>query len=140
MMMKTATATEPLTKTEMARLTELRGHLLHLHKMLLEMERRDFEKTSGRVGTGELLQLVINHTQFAWLRIISALVVEVDEVLNGEEPATLADFEDLISQARLLFTSPGNEDFKTKYQAALQREPAAVMAHSTVMQLLRQDE
>ena len=137
--MKTATATEPITKTEIARLGDLRARLLHLHKMLLEMERREFEKTSGRVGTGELLQLVINHTHFAWLRIISALVVEVDEVLNGEEPATLADFEDLLSQARLLFTSPGNEEFKIKYHAALQREPAAVLAHAAVMELLRQD-
>jgi hypothetical protein len=65
--------------------------------------------------------------------------VEIDEVLNGEEPATLSDFDDLISQARLLFTSPGNAEFKTKYQAALQREPAVVMAHAAVMKLLRQD-
>lgn len=60
-------------------------------------------------------------------------------VLNGDEAFTLNDFEDLISQARLLLTSPGNEEFKTKYEAALQREPSVVMAHSGVMQLLRQD-
>jgi len=137
--MKIAPKTDSLTKVEITRLAEVRGHLLHLHKTLLEMERQDYEKRHGRVSTGELLQLVINHTQFAWLRIISALVVEIDEVLNGDEPATSGDFEDLISQARLLFTSPGNEEFKTRYQAALQREPSVVMAHSTVIQLLRQD-
>ncbi len=71
--------------------------------------------------------------------MISALVVEIDEILNGDEPAILSHFEDLISQARLLFTSPGNEEFKTKYQTALRRAPAVVMARSTVMQLLRQD-
>jgi hypothetical protein len=134
-----AATTDSLTNVEIDRLSELRGPLLHLHKSLLELERQDYEKTFGRVNTGELLQLVINHTQFAWLRMISALVVEIDEVLNGEEPATLTNFEDLISQARLLFTSPGNEEFKTKYQAALQREPAVVMAHAAVMKLLRQD-
>ena len=134
-----AASTDSLTNVEIARLTELRGPLLHLHKTLLELERQDYEKRFGRVNTGELLQLVINHTQFAWLRIISALVVEIDEVLDGEEPATLSDFEDLISQARLLFTAPGNEEFKAKYQAALQREPAVVMAHAAVMKLLRQD-
>jgi hypothetical protein len=91
------------------------------------------------VSSGELLQLVINHAQFAWLRMIPALVVQIDELLNRDEPATLNDFDDLISQARLLFTSPGSEEFKTKYEAALQREPSIVMAHSTVMQLLRQD-
>ena len=89
--------------------------------------------------TGELLQLVINHAQFGWLRMISALVVEIDEILNGEEPATLGDFADLVSQARLLFTSPESEEFRTRYQAALQREPSVVMAHAEVMQLLRED-
>src|SRR5215510_12361250 len=98
--MKAAQATDSLTKAEITRLSELRGRLLHLHKTLLEMERQEYEKRFGRVTAGELLQLVINHTQFAWLRIISALVVEIDEFLNGEEPATLSDFEDLMSQAR----------------------------------------
>ena len=138
--MNTTASTDLLTNVEITRLGDLRIRLLHLHKVLLDMERQDYEKASGRVSTGELLQLVINHAGFAWLRIISALVVEIDEVLNGEEPATVSDFEDLISQARLLFTAPGNEEFKTKYQTALQREPSVVMAHASVMQLLRQDQ
>jgi len=137
--MRTATQTDSLSNVETKRLGDLRGRLLHLHKTLLEMERDDYEKRFGRVTTGELLQLVINHTQFAWLRMISALVVEIDEVLNGDESPTLGDFEDLISQARLLFTSPGTEEFKTRYQSALQREPSVVMAHAAVMQLVRQD-
>ena len=130
---------EVLADPHLHRLVDLRLDLLRLHKTLLEMERINFEKRFGRVNSGELLQLVLNDAQFAWLRMISALVVEIDEVLNGDEPATLNDFEDLISQARLLFTSPGNEEFKTKYEAALQREPAVVIAHSAVMQMLRQD-
>jgi len=128
---------DDLSSEDTARLRDLRKTLLHLHKALLELERRSFERTSGRVTAGELLQLAISHPQFEWLRMISALVVEIDEVLNGEEPATLADFENLLSQARLLLTSPRNEDFKIKYQTALQHEPSVVMAHSAVMQLLR---
>src|SRR2546428_8396589 len=130
---------EVLADPHIHRLVDLRLGLLRLHKTLLEMERINFEKRFGRVNSGELLQLVLNDARFAWLRTISALVVEIDEVLNGDEPATLNDFEDLISQARLLFTLPGNEEFKTKYEAALQREPAVVIAHSAVMQILRQD-
>jgi hypothetical protein len=130
---------EVLADSQVHHLVELRLRLLRLHKSLLDMERQDFEKRFGRVSSGELLQLVINHAQFAWLRMIPALVVQIDELLNRDEPATLNDFDDLISQARLLFTSPGSEEFKTKYEAALQREPSIVMAHSTVMQLLRQD-
>ena len=128
---------DALSEAQIKRLRDLRLRLLHLHKSLLEMERQDFEKMFGRLTTGELLQLVINHAQFGWLRMISALVVEIDEILNDEEPATMSDFEDLISQARSLFTTAGNEEFKTKYQTALQREPAVVMAHANLMQVLR---
>jgi hypothetical protein len=130
---------EDLSKEQITTLRNLRRLLLHLHKSLLELEQQDFEKTSGRVTTGELLQLLINHSQFAWLRMISALVVEIDEVLDGDQPATSADLQELLSQARSLLTSSANEDFSIRYQTALQREPSVVMAHSAVMQLLRQD-
>ena len=100
------------------------------------MESADFERNFGSLTSGELLQLVINHPQFAWLRQISALVVQMDEMLAAEEPATLSDVQGLLSQASLLFTSSTDEVFKEKYQAALQREPAAVVAHSEVTKLL----
>jgi len=66
------------TTAESALLHDVRGRLLHLHLTLLDMERRSFESTHGHVNSGELLQLVLNHEQFAWLRIISTLVVEID--------------------------------------------------------------
>ena len=131
---------EVLGDPHVHRLVDLRLGLLRLHKALLEMERINFEERFGRVNSGELLQLVINDAQFGWLRKISALVVEIDEILDDDEPATLSDFKDLISQARLLLTSPGSEEFKTKYQSALQREPAVVMAHANLMQVLRENQ
>ena len=131
---------EVLGKEQLDRLRDLRNRLLHLHKVLLDMERQNFEKKSGRVTPGELLQLVLNNSQFAWLRIISALVVDIDEKLNGAERPSRSDFENLLVEARLLFTSPGNQEFKTNYKAALQREPSVVVAHSAVMELLSQDQ
>jgi hypothetical protein len=126
----------PLTEATLQQLRGLRGSLLHLHKTLLDMERADFERDFGRVTSGELLQLVINHAQFAWLRMISALVVQIDEMLSAEEPATLNDAEDVLDQARSLFTSSADEVFREKYQTALQREPAVVMAHAEVAKRL----
>jgi len=123
----------------LSHLRELRRSFLHLHKTLLDMERADFERLSGRLTSGELLQLVINHAHFAWLRQISALVVQMDEMLSAEEPATKSDVDNLLEQARLLFTSSTDETFREKYQAALQREPAAVMAHAEIAKLLRRE-
>lgn len=120
------------------KIADLRLKLLQLHQYLLEMERANFEKTFGRVNSGELLQLVINHAQFAWLHMISALVIQIDEMLDADEPATPADVRSLFVQARRLLTSSDNNEFREKYQAALQNEPDVVMAHSEVMKLVRQ--
>src|SRR5256884_9852567 len=104
-------------------LRDVRHSLMHLHEALLEMERKSFERTHGRVNSGELLQLVINHTQFAWLRMVSALVVQIDEMLDADEPVTHADVSNLIGRARQLFTESEDREFQQKYQAALQHAP-----------------
>jgi hypothetical protein len=136
----TSGISDVLPEATLQHLRELRRKLLHLHKTLLEMERTDFERLFGRVTHGELLQLVINHAQFAWLRQISALVVQIDEMVDADETATLNDVQNVLTQARSLFTSSADEVFREKYQAALQREPAVVLAHSEVTNLLRKDE
>jgi hypothetical protein len=123
--------------SESARLREVRLKMLRLHQTLLEMERKSFERIHGRVNGGELLQLVINHEQFAWLRIISALVVQIDEMLDADEPASGADMINLITAARQLFTESDDQEFQQKHQAALQQEPEVVLAHSALMKLLR---
>ena len=129
-------ASEVLADAHVHRLVDVRLGLLRLHRALLEMEHINFEKVHGRANSGELLQLVINHPQFAWLRRISALVTQIDEMLDADEPATNEDVTTLITEARQLFTSSDNEEFRLKYQAALQREPEVVMTHSELMKLL----
>jgi hypothetical protein len=125
------------TRSESVPLHDVRGRLLHLHQTLLDMERKSYERTHGRLNSGELLQLVLNHAQFAWLRIISALVVQIDEMFDADEQASAADMINLISAARRLFAESGDQEFQRKYQAALQQEPAVVMAHAALMKLLR---
>jgi hypothetical protein len=128
-----------LSSATLERMKNLRRNLLHLHKTLLDMERADYEQQFGPVNSGELLQLVLNHAQFAWLRRISALMVEIDEMLDADEAATAADVQNLFVQARALFISPADESFKEKYQAALQREPEVVVSHANVAKLLRKE-
>ena len=116
---------------------DVRVRLLRLRQTLLEMERKDFERTHGRVNSGEMLQLVINHAQFAWLRMVSALVVQIDELIDADEPASAAAMISLIAAARHLFTESEDLEFRQKYQAALQQEPEVVMTHSALVKLLR---
>jgi hypothetical protein len=118
-------------------LRDLRNRLLQLHKVLLDTERITYEKVRGRVSSRELLQLVIDHEQFAWLHRISELIVQIDEMLQADVPVALEDVQNLIAYARTLLTPSelGNE-FARRYYAALQCEPGVVLAHAEVTELL----
>lgn len=118
-------------------LRNLRNKLLHLHQVLLNTERIAYEQVSGRISSGELLQLVIEHQQFAWLHRISELVVQIDEMLRSDEPVSFDDVQKLIADARMLLvpSEVGNE-FARKYYNALQHEPGVVLAHAQVSDLL----
>ncbi|GAB1541316.1 hypothetical protein NUACC21_39870 [Scytonema sp. NUACC21] len=131
--------TDQLLQSTLQRLSALRNKLLHLHKILLDTERITYEQVRGRVSRGELLQLLISHEQFAWLRQISMLVVEIDEALQGDEPLSLNDAESLIDSVRTLLTpSEDGDTFGRKYYDALQREPAAALANAEITQILAQ--
>lgn len=126
--------TDHLPEIAFQTLRDLRRGLLHLHKILLDSERAAYERAHGVVSIGELLQLVINHEQFAWLHTISELIVRIDEMLDPKEPSTAADATALLSYARGLLTpAEAGTDFQRKYNAALQSEPSALIAHREVV-------
>jgi hypothetical protein len=118
-------------------LVDLRGSLLRLHKLLLDIERAAYEKVRGRVSSGELLNLVINHEQFAWLHAISELIVRIDESLAAKEPITTNDGEALITEAKtLLRPSETGTDFEKKYFKVLHEHPDTVIAHRETLEIL----
>lgn len=118
-------------------LTNLRIKLLHLHKLLLDTERIRYEQVRGRVSKDELLQLVINHDQFAWLHRLSKLIVQIDEVIHSDEPITSEAIADLIADVQILLTpDEAGNDFAVKYDMAFQRNPDVVLAHADVVTLL----
>jgi len=121
-------------------LKELRLKLLHLHKLLLEMERAAYEQEQGKVSRGELLQLLLSHEQFDWLRRLSEMIVQIDELLDADEPADPETIATFWSNVRTLLTPDelGNT-FAMKYDAAFQRNPDVVLAHADIMTLLASD-
>jgi hypothetical protein len=118
------------------KLVALRLLLLRLHKTLLDMERREYERINGHVSTGELFRLVIDHEQFAWLHNISEFVVRLDEALAAETPITPDDTHGAIMLARKMFApAEAGDAFQKRYFAAIQRDPAVVMEHAELARL-----
>src|SRR5258707_12372534 len=116
---------------EREKMVARRGALLRLHKALLEMERRDYERDHGVVNVGELFRLVVDDSQFSWLHNISEFVVRIDEALTGKAPVGPSDAETAFDLARKMFTPTDTVDtFQKQYFAAIQRDPPVVMDHA----------
>src|ERR1043165_6972969 len=84
-------------------LKALRTGLLRLHKTLLDLERRDFERARGRIGNSyEFLQLVLKDPWFDWLHRLSEMIVQIDETLDShsETPATEADARAFVERGK----------------------------------------
>lgn len=127
-------ASEPMRK----RLQDLHRALLRLHKGMLDAEREEYEREHGSVSGGRLLHLVINDPFFAWLRGISALIVRIDELMEETDPpASKEKAEALLNEIKELLTpTDDGSEFQTRYVAALQRDPDAVLNHRQVMNIL----
>jgi hypothetical protein len=122
------------------KLIALRMALLHLHKTLLDMERRSYERANGHVSVGELFRLVIDHPQFGWLHNISEFVVRLDETLSGEAPVLPQDVHTAISLARKMFApSESGDAFQRKYFDAIQSDPAVVIDHAELARLFHNE-
>jgi hypothetical protein len=127
-----------LSAATLQRFQQLHAALLRLHKILLDDERAAYEREHGRIAPAEMLQLVIGDAQFAWLRRISELVVDIDELTESVELDAPSRASDLLAQIRGLLLVPNTEDeFGRKYAAALQRLPDAVLAHKSVSALIQ---
>lgn len=122
------------------KLIALRLALLHLHKTLLDMERREYEREHDHVNAGELFRLVVDHAQFAWLHNISEFVVRIDETLSSTEPITTDYSSSAIALARKMFVPTESGDgFQKKYFDAIQRDPAVVIDHAELARLFNNE-
>ena len=122
------------------KLVALRQALLRLHKSLLDMERRKYEKEHGSVSAGELFRLVVDDSQFSWLHNISEFVVRIDEALANEEGVTETDSHVAISLARKIFApTESGDSFQKKYFDAIQSDPSVVMEHAELVRLFNNE-
>ena len=118
-----------------AKLTSLGRALRDLHKQLIHIESQYFGAVGGPL---ELLQLVTNHPNFAWLQKLSGLMAQMDERLDEEEPVTAAEAVTFRRAIEALIgpSEQGDLEFRAKYNAMLHDGPELVMAHGAVRKQL----
>lgn len=123
-------------------LKQLRQGLLKLHKLLLDLERRGYERARGPIGNSyEFLQLVLKDPWFDWLHRLSELIVQMDETLasvnSDDQPVTEEDAQAQIARARsLLSPAETGTEFQKNYFLAIQQSPDVVLLHAEITSLL----
>lgn len=120
-----------------ADLEQLRAALLELHRAILHAQQLAYEREHGRVESrGELLQLVVRHPDFAWIRALSALIAQLDEWTERDAGRE----EELAATVRALQTliqpDGTNAEFTTRYWPLLEAAPEALVAHVRLWRLI----
>lgn len=119
------------------RLRGVRQSLLRLHKALLDSEREIYERRHGRIESSyKFLDLLMHDPWFDWLHRLSELIVQIDEMLDAEEPLGKRGADGVIDQTKgLLSPAENGSEFQRKYFNALQQSPDVVLAHAEVVRL-----
>ena len=116
-------------------LADLSLRLREVHESLVGALQVTFEKLHGRIETnGKLFELVLHDPLFAWLRPMSKLIAEVDELVD--DPDARVDFPrlDAVRNTIERWTCATGEpdEFADSYRVFLQNEPRVVMAHAAL--------
>jgi hypothetical protein len=117
-----------------------------LHATLLRRARADYMRQQGladdAIGPGELLMLATRDDSFAWLRSLSELMTEIDELRDHAEVAQDRTLRSAVRAAvEELLANPGDESKRTPFQEHYWRHvhdaPEVTMAHAAVRQALQ---
>jgi hypothetical protein len=115
-----------------------RDSLLKLHKSLLDHERAIYEGVHGPVNAGQFLNILLEDPDFSWLRKFSTLIVEIDELFDQKDGITEEVVELHIAKLKSLIAMENeDESFRSKYQAALQKDLDAAAHQGTLKELLK---
>ena len=120
------------------RLQAVRNGLLQLHKMMMDAEKNSYERANGPIASPHaFLQLLMYDPWFGWLRPVSELVVQIDELLDSRTPPGEAAGQATLREVRsLLNPVEEGEEFGVKYLKLMQTQPDVILKHGEIEKLL----
>jgi hypothetical protein len=113
-----------------AALRDVSKQLLGVHRALINAAKEDFAVATGAAPSpNELLQLLTDDPFFAWLKPMTSLIVEIDEMARTDfEPEAATAIGDRV--ARMFDPSAG--ELAAHYMVLLQQDVDVVAAHAAL--------
>lgn len=104
------------------------------------LEAKKMEAALGRkVSPYELLSASMNDPNFAWLRVMSELMVGIDILIDETPSLTTQEANKTVAMALNVLEKPPGliaTDFWTRYSEYLGSNPDIIMLHSKVKKVL----
>jgi hypothetical protein len=108
------------------KISNLSRLLTKVHRSLLDFQKKIHEGLEERrLSAQDTLHLAIHHPDFEWLRKISVLISQMDEVVDDKKnPATEDSLKKFSKQLRELFVDDSqHNNFRTRLDIALAKDP-----------------
>ena len=130
------TPDDPDRAARRATLREFSRLLLPLHRSLIDAAKGDFAIAYEAVEKpSHLLHLLNEHPFFAWLKPMTSLIVDIDEMSRVDFERQ--QFEDIVRRIESLVGNGG--DFAAQYIPILQRDVDVAIAHAALRQALNRN-
>jgi hypothetical protein len=130
------TPDDPARARQRAALRETSKALLPLHRGLIDAAKSDYATaTTLAASPTQLLQLLTDDPFFAWLKPVTALIVDIDEMARVDFEA--ADVAAIANRVEALFGTAADAGFAAKYVPILQRDVDVAIAHAALRQALK---
>ncbi|HET8609273.1 MAG TPA: hypothetical protein VFM11_06000 [Burkholderiales bacterium] len=123
-------------------LNDLAMALRRLHRALVDLNCKQYEHEYGPVpGPGDLLHLLANDPYFAWLHPLSELIVDLDVLLEADEPATEVEAAAVRREVEEFISAPAagaaSHQFARRYLPLIAEDPHVAIAHAEVKRNLQ---
>jgi hypothetical protein len=106
-----------------------------LHRALIDSAREEFTATVGPVTSpSQMLQLLSDDPFFAWLKPLTKLIVDIDEMSRTDFDR--AGVDGIRGRVEGLFGATADPAFSARYVPVLQRDVDTAIAHAGVRQAL----
>jgi hypothetical protein len=128
------TPDDPVRASQRSTLREISGILIPLHRAVIDAARSDYSMMFEEVGKPTvLLQLVKEHPFFAWIRPLTALIVDIDQMVRVDFAPN--DIAGISARMRRLFIE-ADEEFSSRYVPILQRDVNVAVAHGKLRRVM----
>jgi len=129
------TPDDPERAAVRASLREMSKLLIPLHRALIDASRDEYTAVGGVIQSPhQLLKLITDDPFFAWLKPITSLIVDIDEMARVD--FTADDVAAIAKRVDQLFGTHVDEGFAARYVPILQRSVDVAIAHAAVRQVL----